>query len=217
MKDGRIVSEIYRNNTDETTRFMAFSMTKSITSVLIGRALEEKRIASLDDPITKYLPEPSDGGYNGVTIRQILQMRSGVDYEERYDFANPGTAARNHELALVQERSALRRCRAHDSPQTSSGRGVSSTRRSTPPCSAGSSNAWWWQHRRCVYGAENLGAAGRRGRWLLHHGRPAGRRARVQWRGFPTPPCATSRVSRQMMLNEGVADGRRIVAGGLDS
>ncbi len=90
LKDGRIVSEIYRNNTDESTRFMAFSMTKSITSILIGRALEEKRIASLDDAITKYLPELGGGGYNGgVTIRQVLQMRSGVDYEERYDFGNP--------------------------------------------------------------------------------------------------------------------------------
>jgi CubicO group peptidase (beta-lactamase class C family) len=102
MKDGRIVAEIYRNNTGPTTRFMAFSMTKSFTSVLIGCALEEKRIKSLDDPITEYLPELKSGGYNGVTIRQILQMRSGVDYEERYDFGNPGIAARNHELALVK-------------------------------------------------------------------------------------------------------------------
>lgn len=101
MKNGRIVYERYRNQTNETTRFMAFSMTKSITSILIGIALEERRIASIDDPITKYLPELASGGYNGVTIRQILQMRSGVDYEERYDFGNPGVAARNHELSLV--------------------------------------------------------------------------------------------------------------------
>jgi len=102
IRNGQIVSEIYRNNTNATTRFMAFSMTKSITSLLIGCALGEKRIRSLDDPITQYLPELKTGGYNGVTIRQILQMRSGVDYEERYDFGNPGAAARNHELALVQ-------------------------------------------------------------------------------------------------------------------
>jgi CubicO group peptidase (beta-lactamase class C family) len=102
MKDGRIVAEIYRNNTGPATRFIAFSMTKSITSLLIGCALEEKRIQSLDDPITRYLPELKSGAYNGVTIRQILQMRSGVDYEERYDFGNPGTAARNHEQALVK-------------------------------------------------------------------------------------------------------------------
>jgi CubicO group peptidase (beta-lactamase class C family) len=101
MKDGRIVSETYRNNTNAATRFIAFSMTKSLTSLLIGCALEEKRIRSLDDPITQYLPELKSGGYNGVTIRHILQMRSGVDYEERYDFGNPGTAARNHEHALV--------------------------------------------------------------------------------------------------------------------
>jgi CubicO group peptidase (beta-lactamase class C family) len=102
MKDGRIVAEIYRNNTEPATRFIAFSMTKSFTSILIGCALEEKRIKSIDDPITAYLPELKSGAYDGVTIRQILQMRSGVDYEERYDFGNPGIAARNHELSLVK-------------------------------------------------------------------------------------------------------------------
>jgi CubicO group peptidase (beta-lactamase class C family) len=102
MKDGRIVSEIYRNNSNERTRFMGWSMTKSITSILIGCALAEGRIKSLDDQITTYLPELNGGGYAGVTIRQILQMRSGVDYEERYDFANPGTAATNHINALVK-------------------------------------------------------------------------------------------------------------------
>jgi CubicO group peptidase (beta-lactamase class C family) len=102
MKDGRIVSEIYRNNTNERTRFMGWSMTKSITSMLIGCALAEGRIKSLDDPVTNYLPELSKGGYQGVTIRQILQMRSGVDYQERYDFDHPGTAATNHINALVK-------------------------------------------------------------------------------------------------------------------
>ncbi|MFO7276524.1 MAG: serine hydrolase [Pseudomonadota bacterium] len=102
MKDGRIVAEVYRNNTDERTRFIGWSMTKSITSILIGCALAERRIESLDDPVTRYLPELAGGGYDGVTIRQILQMRSGVDYEERYDFENPGVAARNHERALVR-------------------------------------------------------------------------------------------------------------------
>jgi len=102
MKDGRIVAEIYRNNTRDNTRFIAWSMTKSITSILVGCALQEGRIKSLDDPITRYLPELVGGGYDGVTIRQILQMRSGVDYEERYDFGNPGIAARNHEYALVE-------------------------------------------------------------------------------------------------------------------
>lgn len=102
MKDGRIVAEIYRNNSTERTHFMGWSMTKSITSMLIGCALGEGRIRSLDDPIETYLPELKQGGYRGVTIRQILQMRSGVDYEERYDFDHPGTAATNHINALVK-------------------------------------------------------------------------------------------------------------------
>ena len=102
MKDGKIVSETYRNNSNEHTRFMGWSMTKSITSILLGCALAEGRIKSLDDHIDIYLPELKGGGYEGATIRQVMQMRSGVDYEERYDFAHPGTAARNHILSLVK-------------------------------------------------------------------------------------------------------------------
>lgn len=101
IKDGRIVSEIYRNNTNESTRFIAWSMTKSLVSLLVGCAVQDGRIQSIDDPVTRYLPELRGGGYDGVTIKQVLQMRSGVDYEERYDFGNPGIAARNHEQALV--------------------------------------------------------------------------------------------------------------------
>lgn len=102
MKDGRIVSEVYRNNSDARSRFIGWSMTKSLTSVLIGCALDEGRLASLDAPISDHLPELRGGAYEGVTIRQVMQMRSGVDYQERYDFANPGTAASNHIAALVR-------------------------------------------------------------------------------------------------------------------
>lgn len=102
MKDGQIVSEIYRNNSNERDRFVGWSMTKSITSVLVGCALADGYIDSLDTPISDYLPELKGGGYDGVSIRHVMQMRSGVEYEERYDFANPGTAASNHIAALVR-------------------------------------------------------------------------------------------------------------------
>src|SRR5690606_24752758 len=102
IKDGRIVSEIYRNNSNERSRFIGWSMTKSVTSVLVGCALAEGLIESLDVPITRYLPELAGGGYDGVSIRHVMQMRSGVDYEERYDFENPGIAASNHIAALVR-------------------------------------------------------------------------------------------------------------------
>src|SRR4029078_9228753 len=102
IKNGRIVTELYRNGSDERSRFIGRSMTKSITSVLVGCALAEGRIESLDTPISNSLTELKGGGYEGVSIRHVMQMRSGVDYEERYDFANPGRAASNHISSLVK-------------------------------------------------------------------------------------------------------------------
>lgn len=105
LKDGRIVFEDYRNRMTPETRHTAFSMSKTITAMLIGIAIERGEIDSLDDPAEKYVPELAGSGYDGVTIRQILQMRSGVDYEERYDFgANPSFAGRLHEQAIVLNR-----------------------------------------------------------------------------------------------------------------
>jgi CubicO group peptidase (beta-lactamase class C family) len=105
LKDGRIVFEDYRNRMTPETRHVAFSASKTITAMLTGIALERGEIDSLDDPAEKYLPRLADTGYEGVTIRQILQMRSGVDYEERYDFGdNPSFAGRLHEQAIVLNR-----------------------------------------------------------------------------------------------------------------
>ena len=69
IKDGRIVHEIYRNGSDETTRFMSFSMAKSIVATLIGIALSEGRIKSIENEVVDYLPEMKESGYAGATIR----------------------------------------------------------------------------------------------------------------------------------------------------
>lgn len=102
LKDGVIVSEKYRNNSGADDKFIVWSVTKSIVSILVGVAVQEGRIASVDDQITKYLPELKGGGYDGVTVKQVLEMRSGVQYEERYDFDKPGVAATNHIESLVK-------------------------------------------------------------------------------------------------------------------
>lgn len=102
IRHGKVVFEDYRNRSVPTTRFLSMSMAKTITSLLVGIALNEHKIASLDDPAEKYVPELKGSGYEGVTIRQILQMRSGIDYEERYDFGkNPSFAGKLHEQAIV--------------------------------------------------------------------------------------------------------------------
>ena len=102
IKDGRVVTEIYRNNSDPGTHFVSWSMAKSITSTLVGLALADGYIGSLNDPVTKYVPELGKSGYKDVTLRQALQMRSGVAWDERYDFGVDSPAQRAFELGLVR-------------------------------------------------------------------------------------------------------------------
>ncbi len=102
IRHGKVMFENYRNRSDAMTRFLSMSMAKTITALLVGIALDEGKIASLDDPADKYIPQLKGTGYDGVTIRQILQMRSGIDYQERYDFgAHPSFAGHLHQDAIV--------------------------------------------------------------------------------------------------------------------
>lgn len=103
IKDGRIVYETYRNGATENDRFMGFSMTKSITSILIGKLVEQGRIRSIDDPVTDYLPELKTGGYNGVPIRNILQMRSGAYRNETYTPKDPESQPPGSPMAALRD------------------------------------------------------------------------------------------------------------------
>lgn len=62
----------------------SFSMAKSITSILIGCAIDDGFIVSVEEPITKYIPELSTNGFDQVTIKHLLQMTSGLDFNESY-------------------------------------------------------------------------------------------------------------------------------------
>lgn len=84
LDDGRIAFESYQLGNHEGTRWMSMSVVKSITSSLIGAALQDGHIRSLDDPITTYLPALAGSAYEGVTVRNLLQMASGVGWDETY-------------------------------------------------------------------------------------------------------------------------------------
>jgi CubicO group peptidase (beta-lactamase class C family) len=84
IKDGKIAFETYQLGNTEHTRWMSMSVVKSITATLIGAAIKDGHIHSLDDPITRYLPQLSGGAYNGVSVRNLLQMASGVQWDETY-------------------------------------------------------------------------------------------------------------------------------------
>lgn len=82
IKDGKIAKEIYRNGADEKTKFTSWSISKSIVSSLIGVALDEGKIESIEDPIEKYIPELEQSDYKGTKIVDLLQMSSGISFKE---------------------------------------------------------------------------------------------------------------------------------------
>ncbi len=83
-KDGKIAFEDYELGNTGKTRWISWSMVKSISSTLVGAAIQDGYIASIDDQITKYLPQLAGGAYDGVSIRNVLQMASGVKWDETY-------------------------------------------------------------------------------------------------------------------------------------
>lgn len=85
IKDGTVVLERYQHGQGPATRFLSASMAKSVVGLLIGIALEEGRIRSLDDPAQVYAPALAGTAYGETPIRDLLQMSSGVRFSERYD------------------------------------------------------------------------------------------------------------------------------------
>jgi CubicO group peptidase (beta-lactamase class C family) len=84
IKDGKIVDERYFNGANHKSKFTSWSVAKSFTSTLVGLALADGKIKSLDEPVTNYLPELKGSGYEGVAIKDILEMSSGVKFSEEY-------------------------------------------------------------------------------------------------------------------------------------
>ena len=84
IQDGRIRLERYGLGIGETDRWVSFSMTKSLTSTLVAAAIADGSIGGLNDPVVRYLAGLAGGGYDGVTLRQLLTMTSGVRWDEDY-------------------------------------------------------------------------------------------------------------------------------------
>jgi len=87
VKDGTVVYERYELGNDMQTRWLSYSVAKSVTSLLVGAALQDGYIESLDEPVADYLPRLRNTAYAQVSIRNLLQMASGVEWTE--DYADP--------------------------------------------------------------------------------------------------------------------------------
>jgi len=70
LKDGKIANETYQYGNTQKTRWMSMSVAKSITSTLIGAAVKDGYIASIDDPVVKYVPRLAGSAYDGATVRR---------------------------------------------------------------------------------------------------------------------------------------------------
>ena len=84
----KIVLERYSLGLEENVRWSSMSMIKSLTATLVGAALQQGAIASLDDAVSKYIPALRGCAYDAVTIRNLITMSSGVRWNEDYTDRN---------------------------------------------------------------------------------------------------------------------------------
>ena len=92
LKDGQIALERYGLDRRPSERWTSFSVAKSVTSTLIGAAISDGKIKSLDEPVTTYIPQLAGSAYEGVSVRQLITMTSGVKWNEDYTDPNSDVA-----------------------------------------------------------------------------------------------------------------------------
>jgi CubicO group peptidase (beta-lactamase class C family) len=84
LKGGQIALELYGMGNQPTSRWTSFSVAKSLTSTLVGAALQSAALSSLDRRVEALLPDFAGTAYDGTTLRQLLRMSSGVRWVEAY-------------------------------------------------------------------------------------------------------------------------------------
>lgn len=84
LKNDSICFEKYWENYGQESLSNSFSMAKSIVALLIGKAIDEGKIKSLDQPVADFIPEFKEGEKTKITIRHLMMMSSGLDWNEGY-------------------------------------------------------------------------------------------------------------------------------------
>lgn len=96
LQDGKIRLERYGLGFDAAGRWTSFSVAKSFTSTLVGAAIQDGYIESLEDKVSRYIPGLRGSAYDDVTVRQLLTMSSGVRWNENYEDPNADVARFNN-------------------------------------------------------------------------------------------------------------------------
>jgi CubicO group peptidase (beta-lactamase class C family) len=84
VQDGKIRLEKYALDYSKDGRWTSFSVAKSLTSTMVGAAVRDGYIKSLEDKVTEYMPDLKGSAYDDVSVRQLLTMTSGVKWNEDY-------------------------------------------------------------------------------------------------------------------------------------
>lgn len=84
LHDGKLVYETYRRGNDAATTPILMSVSKSVVSFLVGVAVDEGRIDDLDRSVDSWVPALKGSGYEGVRLKDVLQMSSGIRFNEDY-------------------------------------------------------------------------------------------------------------------------------------
>ena len=84
LQDGAVREERYALTLTPEGRWTSFSVTKSVSSTLVGAAVRDGAIRGVDDPVIRYIPELRRSAYDGVSVRELLLMTSGVRWVEDY-------------------------------------------------------------------------------------------------------------------------------------
>lgn len=100
LKDDKILLERYGLGRKPTDRWTSFSVAKSVTSTLVGAAIQDGKIKSLDDPVVRYIPELKGSAYEGATVRNLITMSSGLKWNE--DYADPKSDVAQAGLAMLE-------------------------------------------------------------------------------------------------------------------
>ncbi len=84
LQHDTLVYEYYGNDFTENDHHISWSMSKSVISALFGIAIDEGNISSIEETVTDYLPEFKGTGYDDIRIKDVLQMSTGVGFNEDY-------------------------------------------------------------------------------------------------------------------------------------
>jgi CubicO group peptidase (beta-lactamase class C family) len=96
VQDGKVRFERYGLGFDAAGRWTSFSVAKSFTSTLVGAAIQDGYIQSLEDKVSRYIPGLRGSAYDDVSVRQLLTMSSGVRWNEDYEDPNADVAQFNN-------------------------------------------------------------------------------------------------------------------------